>query len=701
MIAGYIFSKSLDETCGAVYKFIKKYAEKNQLEKLVYKGISAYDVEFDGLSDFKPENKQSLKAYIDEVIFTEITACFLLPKPACTELEKHLFSCAYEKANAQTALQQRQVGEYLRGIISIARNALLNKEDNLLAPNYVVDEVNAIVDSMGRDFRFQLETTSNKIIKELDTIKAVLEYRYSFAELIDAISLPLDSNTQFHYRNSTIGFYGRENEINFLDKFLDNDSKLLFAVITGSAGTGKSKLLYEYAKIMTNNSLWKTVFFLNSKDITKVSGYPKCDYHANLLIVIDYAGNDVANLGEWLSSLGTKQLQNKIRIVLLEREGISKKDENSNESKQCGSVSKETPYWYDRLLNSINSVASIKDRISFLELDSLTSADLENMLDDYAKSKRKEFTSEQKKAILSYCSSIEKVGERVKGVRPLIALFVADAWINNESYGKWDLDELLNQLIERYRRHWEKTFCGNDCVTRMLLEKLLVYATATGGWTFSDKANLPGSLKKPLSQLQAKFLEKSELQKVLQGLNEKTTWDGILFPMEPDLIGEFLVLNYVQNSEYEPQSLVSAFEQKVEYLSFLARCINDYATVPRFKNLFENAMSSLISVDLLNKYPLPCAWLLVNLSYDQDVVAVARIVEVLCELTQKYPTSEELAFEYAKGLVNLSCDQDVVAREQTVNILCELAQKYPTNKELANAYAEGLDSISNKRNTSK
>jgi len=583
--------------CKELYKFLKNHRDKKKRDELIKDDISKHHVAFDW-GFVTRENAEALKQYVNTAI-EEIVACLCLTRETQIIEKYRLLDCAYGKANAHTVQQQREVYKYLCKIMEIVGNNVLDKNGDLLVANYIIGETHEAIDAAKKEWKACIEAASDRTLKELNTIKNTVEYTNSFAEMIDDIDFPSAENIKFHYLNENFEFYGRTNEIADLDAFLDSSELVLFKVITGSAGAGKSKLLYEYAKLLNNNPRWKTVFFSASRHIKdQRTAHPI--YPRNLLIVIDYAGQDVNDLGEWLELLCTctKQLQDKkIRIVLLEREGLST-DGTGDEVTQRGRLFGKYPYWYDSLLKSAKSSANkekIERKTSFLELGFLSSADLEKLLDKYAATTNRTFTSEQKKAILSYCDEIEKVGERVKGVRPLIVLLAAEAWLDKKFCAKLkgdkgDLDELLFYIVEkRYEAQWEKTLC-NKVETRVSLEGLLVYATATGGWAYSDKASLPSSLRQGLDELE-KIFDRGELQKVLQALNEKTRGDKVLFPMVPDLIGEYLVLNYVQKISNDSQSLVSAFGEKYEYLYFLERCINDFATST---HICEGAFQSIL-----------------------------------------------------------------------------------------------------------
>jgi hypothetical protein len=430
-------------------QWIKKYCNENKKTKCINEQIQAYQQTFDW-GTFIKCNKEKLNSYIKAILFEDITACLLLfDEKSREQLRKKVLHRALEEASANSVSEQRQVAKYLDEIILIVGNNLRTQKDNAtqLSFNHVVDELSNIIKQSTTTTLSELQTMSQSITEQMNTVINTIQYKDSFAEVIDNIPPLPSSNAPFHYRNSNMGFYGREKEFATLDKFLDDDAPLLFKIITGSSGAGKSKLLYEYTNVMMGNSIWKTVFF-HDDDMKRAASCTTHTYNDNLLVVIDYAGKDVTTLGPWLGSLCRQyQSQNgpkfKLRIVLLERAGIIKETENNTENSLHENMFEKYPYWYDRLLSSTHFREDIKRLISFSELNPLTTDDLGLMLDKYAKSKSRSFTKDQKTRILSYCASIEK-SEKV--IRPLIALFVADAWLDDTTYNHWNLEQLLKNV---------------------------------------------------------------------------------------------------------------------------------------------------------------------------------------------------------------------------------------------------------------
>jgi chromosome segregation ATPase len=88
-----------------------------------------------------------------------------------------------------------------------------------------------------------LEESQNRLMA---CMKQTVEYKDSFAEMIDDMSPRAPNKMDFHYLNPLIGFYGRSEESKQINAFLKDERPLCFSVITGPAGAGKSKFVYHY-----------------------------------------------------------------------------------------------------------------------------------------------------------------------------------------------------------------------------------------------------------------------------------------------------------------------------------------------------------------------------------------------------------------------------------------------------------------------
>ena len=152
-------------------------------------------------------------------------------------------------------------------------------------------------------------------------------------------ALQEEGQNLFHYQSQSVSFEGRADELALLEKFLADDCKIRIISVTGIGGSGKSKLVYEFARKHSTSSVWAFVRLDWSHFRTDVLGnapviygYPK-----QLVLILDYVLADAKEIGQWISRLETHyktQFQHNLRIIILEREIYDPTLER-------------TPLWYD------------------------------------------------------------------------------------------------------------------------------------------------------------------------------------------------------------------------------------------------------------------------------------------------------------------------------------------------------------------
>ena len=566
--------------------------------------------------------------------------------------------------------------------------------------NEATDQICAALDGWGESIREELRQQTQTIEERYEELHKSLEYQQSFAKMVDNLKLPDSIHSLFHYRDPNIGFYGREKEMTYLDGFLDCEKPILFTAVTGPAGSGKSKFLYEYVKELADNPNWKCLFVQNRNILKGFNERYEWEYPVNLLVVIDYAGDYAELIGEWLVSLKSGKCPPKMRIVLLEREGVEKNRSDTGYQEKIFA----NPMWYERLL-AIHSNEDIQTTLymagndaMFLELPTLSDDAFKSIMADYANQKAKSLSVQEQEKILAYCKRIEKSEQGVCRPRPLILLFIVDAWVNEEKYYKWNIQQLLLKIIKRYREHWKNTLCGENKEVSMALERLVIYATAVGGWELGKP--LPEFLQKDYLTLREFCTSPQKLNQLFRSVNEKDVWDGMLSPLEPDLIGELLVLDYLQDS-FESEQMIAAFNKNSKYMVFLFRCIIDYAEVDAYSELFDNGLKKLLKEKQIRKMPEIYARLLAVLANEQKqekAVVTLKYLEELA-LNRQYAGNEEIVLTYAEGLVNLTSRQEVVGAEKTVERLGKLSldSRYGRNEGIVLTYAKGLFNLAHEQ----
>lgn len=397
-----------------------------------------------------------------------------------------------------------------------------------------------------------------------------------------------NSPNPMHYLSDGIGFYGRDEEISWLDRFCQTDETVQYTVVYGAGGVGKSKFLYEYIKGNINPD-WR-MCFVTENIITSLLSYADYRYPKNLLLVIDYASRHSEIIGKWLAKLTSiNAIINKIRIVLIERHG---QDGNS--------TSGVLNPWYEKLCGNTTQRRLLKGiEFGFLELNQITPASLGKMINDYIKTNypKKQLGTEEISNIIEYASNGLGVNENQQS--PLLILLITDAYISGQDYRDWNRTLLVQNYVERLLENWLVSLCDNDAKLYISLVRLLVFATVVNGFNIND--DIPDIYSSDIVQLTENQLCKS----ILDGATGFA--DEVVHAIEPDIIGEFMVLNYLEKliTFKTKRKLIESFYYRPFVLSdFFFRCIDDFAETGTFDNFFRNYIELIkppVDSELLNE----------------------------------------------------------------------------------------------------
>ena len=623
---------------------------------------------------------EELNHYIIDHLFRDVGACFNLPEKRQREQAKRsLIHSAYSYAKASRLEQKKLVSHYIQIFMQMVEHHYLQKVENkdLFLMGKTVDEI-------------------EKLLKEYcsqnqNTIVDSIHYHQSFAEYIDGIELPHNNNRAFHYRNNLIRFQGRKQELAALYKFLEDDRSLLWMAVTGDAGSGKSKLLYHFLQEISCLPEWKAIWLRRNACI-QCNQFTEWNYPCNLVFVIDYAGIAAEEIGAWMERLENSRYRpEKIRFVLLERETIHKNREMELE-----------PIWYQNLKgNRIRSecierfLYQSSSESAFLELSGLSDEDLAQIISDYALAKGKSIDNATQEWMIEKAHEMDKKND---SPRPLIVLLAADAMLEGKQpTEKWDILGLVEHMVGKFKEHWENVLCAGEEERFLALEEMILFSTCVGGWEVGKK------LPDPLADSSTKLLKMDAdlLETLICAVNEAELYDGKLQPLEPDLIGEFYVLDYWRRKKYDTEYLKKLshvlWKTPFEFAIFLDRCIKNYGNTKRFQDIFKDGMN-IIQPEVKSELSFWLfAMLLVNLSNQQPLEERIETIARLEQLTQGYPHNEEIVLEYARGLFNLSCDQPLEERIETIAKLEQLTQTYLHNEEFVLTYAKGLVNLSTKQ----
>jgi hypothetical protein len=487
-----------------------------------------------------------------------------------------------------------------------------------LYPQYMdqisVDKMQSICkEIIGSVFTMSIKNT--QISKEdIDNIvfkhRNLLTLTNDFAILIDSIKDKQPNNIMFHYLDDRIGFYGRKREISKLDSFINDTSPFLFYSIIGKGGIGKSKFIYNYIRNLNKNKNWKAVF-LNKDNIENINTLNNFYYPQNLVLIIEYAGTIAEALGKLilkLSYIKHESMPEKLRILFVEREGYyEKKDTFANYFQYAG--------WYDKILGEgerrINILSycysdkESKDNSGFLEFNNLDDEDLKSIIYDYVKIKNITINDKMVQDIINKVKNFDEKGENKTIIRPLILLLVTAVYLERPYSIESTLDTILKDYIAKYKKHLLETLCNYDKEIFYALERIVIYSTSISEWRLGEK--LVGSFEQA-SILINNFDDYIRYDIIFGSINEIGVCDYKIYPIKPDIIGEYYVIDYfvgqMRNETKLKEIIYELWDYPDEFCVFLEKCIDDLISIERFKSFFLTVVDLVMDIksNLLSVY---------------------------------------------------------------------------------------------------
>ena len=633
------------------------------------------------------------------------------------QLEQELIHRAYAAISGEQQSGRFRVWKWIQNLFHRSRKPSLEELPQERIPELVAAYMQVVFDLVRHWLlegvspeqktlsRLVTDAVTGELSQELSQMKNELlerlAYNDSFAELIDNLPKITPQKKAFYYRNPDIGFYGREAECARMDAFRQAEAKVAFWIVSGNAGFGKSKFVYEYMRMHQQDPGWH-YGELKKEQIRQILSMHKWNYPCHLFLAVDYAGTVAEEIGDWLSMLPDDRSY-KLRIVLIERQTKVQRGQDwifTDWMQKLYGTAHDRRYRLEQLCYSESPLA----------LGSLSETAYGQMMDDYAKSQEKEALSQQTKAELyAQAQQITSGGHTQELGSPLVLLFMTDACLQGRSCKEWDLNAVMDYMLEKYQRHWETVVCQGDTNLYLDMRDLLVYATASGGWQVGM------DLGEPLTQAVKRLYRIQHergvdaLSTLITGYNETDSYDGVLYPLEPDLIGEYFVLRYMADHVLDEtgenpllaqwQELLWSEEWNLAFAVFLDRCITDYGSNPKEGKILQGLMDPDTSAKLIQDNAQLLAICLVNLSNKQEEAGCKETVECLRKLSEeKWPESEEMAVVYAKSLFNLSNCQELAGRRETVEKLRKLSEeKWRSSEEIAIEYAKSLVNLSAKQ----
>lgn len=622
--------------------------------------------------ELKDKFKKASQKYFDEIFEN----CDLSGEFDFKEVESYLINnfdnkiiaIFYEVKNIGSKGRDSIRENILRGAVKRGNG---NEEAIRKYCNAIIDFVGAClydkISDNNKQLASEITAVTNEYYKHLVNemgdlrdieLKILNEIRYfgSFAEQIDNLGLPkVITTNKFSFANPNMGFYGRYDEQKEIEKFMSDNRLLLFWSITGRGGVGKSKFALHLCKKYEQEN-WKSVW-LNKDIIENLNRISRNDrYNKPLLFICDYAGEYIESIKTFLLNISCRT-QNKIRLLLLERSGYNQY--SNNDYFTCYDT------WYTHL-SSGHSSDEIKETeycTNSLNLDNyvLDDEDMFSMLDDFSSKKLSEIN---KKEIVAFVkTSLNSVSEEDNYLhseeRCLFVLFTADAFLHENDYKCWDTKTLIDQYIKRFKRSLAVQYDKSICSTAYII---LAIATAIGTISF-ENIDYDDVFDYYINLIKDKLNYNIDIHNVILFLSilcEKETLNLNVYPMLPDLVGEFFFIDTFSRisseSKYKLYKVFCSEKYKGYFCNFLKRCLNDWHSLDNFKKIIKeifefavkNNYNEFIEENVNNSF-------FIYLSYYYELIEndLLWLKSVLLSVKNKRRYTE-YAYVLANSAVNIS-----------------------------------------------
>lgn len=376
----------------------------------------------------------------------------------------------------------------------------------------------------------------------------------------------------YHFAQEQIPFMGRVQELRTLDEFLDWKAAFGWYVVTGQAGSGKSRLAFEILHRIQKE--WFGFFLCDTaseKDANEFVPF------RDTLCIVDYVKGKEAALSGIIYALmkSFRTAGYKLRILFLERE-----------------YETLTGSWYQNLLDAFSSgvvgeflegefipsgVTGLKH--PFIVLGDMEKADVEKFIGAVcsyaglpADSMRDETLREE------YRRKFEKLQ-----YRPLFVQMFVEAWIGNNCVTpRYDgFEELLQNILKREQNEWLKAADQNQKVCNAWI-RLLVRAGCVRKIKISqlteEYQNDWKIITDFISDHSFPGMQRTERMRVLiaEMCQSVEKDDTCIEPLYPDIIKEYMLKEYCTDEERRKLANELWKENGEEFAVFLRRCITDF-----------------------------------------------------------------------------------------------------------------------------
>lgn len=252
---------------------------------------------------------------------------------------------------------------------------------------------------------------------------------------------------RLHYLNEFCKFVGREKELVELNKFCSADKELLWWSLVGKGGIGKSRLVYQWLKQLSNN--WFGFFAKTDVDVER---YREFKPFSDTVIVIDYVLGNEDKCATIVTTLFERFEYSRFKLRLLFVDRRYQNNENNWYDRIVEKMDMQTRLWFQEcsynnkttLSPLVISELSEEEELEFINV--YLEAYLNNVADDETKVKYSSVLPDTADQIYSNF----KTALKEECDRPLFVAVYTELWIYKDGcISVTSLDEMLAAFLKK------------------------------------------------------------------------------------------------------------------------------------------------------------------------------------------------------------------------------------------------------------
>ena len=427
-------------------------------------------------------------------------------------------------------------------------------------PHGMHESVGVIIDQLYRDIQKLPKPVASNIRDEEKGAKN--NRKNAFQSLLNRIKNPNHKSDPLSYDSNDI-FISRDAEKNEITKFLNRRKKLLFWVICGPGGVGKTKLVYS---CLCNNKRWD-YHFIDSFSVEQFEKMDEWKCNKNTCLIFDDADLDGEPLLRWFSKLFSQEYQGdkKLRIILLAR-GEAGDDDPINGAD-----------WFKRFVDCSIPIKDYWHQQRFLLLSDFNRKESIQLAKDYIFIRKKRVMNDAEGILCNVIFQSEEENERI--FRPLFVLVIIEQFVlqTHDSINEYNVAEIYERIYELNCKKWFAKI-GNASLFGAL-KRVYAYVTIMGEWD-RRSMRLPQFLEAEGNVLAEADLcspRNNEYARWFRILSDGKNKGNVLKKLMPDLLGEYYVLRVLNElSPKNRQIWMRSLIRDKRMVSFFRRVISDF-----------------------------------------------------------------------------------------------------------------------------